>query len=148
MSPSKKPSEHWELITSWMVPLLFSPEQFPTLPQSILNELWSREDSSVSGSCSHVASSLHDWALTCICVHIQWFLEVFLSPCSDFHDRIGSIFNAELPEGLKVSEKSPETLNILILCPLHDGIFKVLEILVWNSSVTCRHLYIWWTLPL
>jgi len=29
----------------------------------ILKELWSRENSSVSGSCSHTASSLHDGAL-------------------------------------------------------------------------------------
>jgi len=61
-----------------LVPLLFSledtasilihlpTEQFPTLPQSILNELWSREDGRVSGSCSHMASSLHDRALTCM----------------------------------------------------------------------------------
>ena len=42
-------------------------EQFPTLPQLILNALWSREYSSISASCSHVASSLHDRALTCIC---------------------------------------------------------------------------------
>ena len=32
-----------------------------------LNELWSREDGSVSGSWSRVASSLPDGALTCIC---------------------------------------------------------------------------------
>jgi len=69
-----------------MVPLLFSladvmamipkelqilprltTEQFSTLPQSIFDELWSREDGSVSGSCSQVASSLHDGALHCIC---------------------------------------------------------------------------------
>ena len=41
-------------------------EQFSPLSQFILNELWSRDDGSVSGSRSHVASSLHDRALTCI----------------------------------------------------------------------------------
>ena len=35
------------------------------------------------------------------CVHRQWFLEVLLSPCSDFHDRI-SAANAVLPEALKI----------------------------------------------
>jgi len=29
------------------------------------------------------------------CVHRRWILEVFLSPCSDFHDRIIFVFNAE-----------------------------------------------------
>ena len=48
----------FELITSWMVPLLFSledaesmiltTEQFPTLLQSILNEIWSRKHGTVS----------------------------------------------------------------------------------------------------
>ena len=36
------------------------------------------------------------------CVHRQWFSEVFLSPCSDFHYRITSIFNAVPFEGLKI----------------------------------------------
>lgn len=39
--------------------------EFSTLPQSILNEFWPREDRSVSGSCSHT-TSLHDRALNCI----------------------------------------------------------------------------------
>jgi len=34
------------------------------------------------------------------------------SPCSDFQDRIRSVFNEELPEGLKVTEMSPDSLNI------------------------------------
>jgi len=58
-----------------MVPLLFSPgehpkgchiliylttEPFSTLPQSLLNEFQAREDGSISGSCLHMASSLHE----------------------------------------------------------------------------------------
>ncbi|KAF3690319.1 hypothetical protein EXN66_Car005991 [Channa argus] len=42
-------------------------EQFSILPQTILNELWPREHSSISGSYSHMASSLHDPASTNIC---------------------------------------------------------------------------------
>jgi len=64
-----------------MVPLLFSPEdvasmicagnnltteQISTLPQSIPNELWPIEKGAVAGSCSHMTSSLHYRALTCI----------------------------------------------------------------------------------
>lgn len=46
---------------------------FSTLPLYILNKLWPRGDSSVSGSCSQRASSLHDRALTCMvkCVYIS-----------------------------------------------------------------------------
>lgn len=40
--------------------------EFSTLLQSILNELWPREDASVSGSHSHMASSLHARGLTCV----------------------------------------------------------------------------------
>lgn len=68
-----------------------------------LNELWPTEDSaSVYGSCSFMSSSLHDRALTRICVHRQWFLEAFLIPCIGFHDRIRPVFNAVLPDGLKI----------------------------------------------
>ena len=42
-------------------------EQFSTLPQSILNELWASEDVGISGSCRHIASSLHHSSLTYIC---------------------------------------------------------------------------------
>jgi len=40
---------------------------------------------------------------TVTCVHRQWFLEVILSPCRDFHDRIMSVLNAVLPEGPKIA---------------------------------------------
>ena len=39
-------------------------EQFSILLQTIFDELWAREDGSISGSCSHMASSLSDAALT------------------------------------------------------------------------------------
>lgn len=35
------------------------------------------------------------------CVHRQWFMKVFFSPCIDFHYRNVSVFNAALPEGPK-----------------------------------------------
>ena len=55
-------------------------------------------------------------------------MEVFLSPCSDFQDRIRSVFNAELPEDLKVTDKSPKSLNtLMLLCSVDDGIFKVVQ---------------------
>lgn len=68
------------MTTGWMVSLLFSlddaaefqmfifliTEQFSTLLQFILNESWSREDSFMSGSCSHMAPVLHDRALISI----------------------------------------------------------------------------------
>ena len=51
---------------------------------------------------------------------------MFLSPGRDFQDRIRSVSNAELPEGLKVTEMSPDPLNLsMILCSVDDGIFKV-----------------------
>lgn len=65
---------------------------------SNLSALWPREDGRVSGEYSHMASSMHDRTLTCICGlnSKKLFREVFLSPCS-FHDRIvgiWGIFNA------------------------------------------------------
>jgi len=34
----------------------------------------------------------------------QYYLEVFLSPCSDFHDIIMPVFNAVPPQGLKIRD--------------------------------------------
>ena len=42
-------------------------EQFSVLPHTILVELFTQRRSVVSKSCSLMASSLHDTALTCIC---------------------------------------------------------------------------------
>ena len=106
---------------------------------------------------------------TVSCVHRQWFLEVFLSPCSDFQDRIVSVFNAELPEGLKVAgilywfsalSLVKMSLNLTkVLGTVNGGIFKVWGTLLWNCSTislafffsdcwTSAHLYLWETLPL
>lgn len=45
---------------------------------------------------SRIASSLYDAFEDCMvnCVHGQWFLEIIVSLCSDFHDSIRPVFNA------------------------------------------------------
>lgn len=73
---------NWALTTSQMVQFLLSPEDVASMLSKknsilrivwqnsfyfILNELWSRDDSSVSGLCSSMTSSQHDKALTCTC---------------------------------------------------------------------------------
>uniref|UniRef100_A0A3Q3FSD5 SH3 and multiple ankyrin repeat domains 1 n=1 Tax=Kryptolebias marmoratus TaxID=37003 RepID=A0A3Q3FSD5_KRYMA len=77
-------------------------EQFSSLPQFILNELWFREGSSVYGWCSHLASSLLDRDLTSICgcqgeLCLQTIIcgNVPLSPCSDAQNRIRPVFNPD-----------------------------------------------------
>lgn len=85
--------------------LIWSQNSFSLcLTLSILNVFWPREDCSVS--------SLHDWALTCVsgwfgelCSQ-EWFVEVFLTSCSDFHDRIMSVFNAVPPEAWRSEASS------------------------------------------
>ena len=142
------------------VPPLFNPENVHDFRKEsdhrfspFLNEFWSREDGSVSGSCSHVASSLHDGALTCFCGcygELWWFLEALLSPCSDFQHRITSVFNAELPEGTDLQLCSfhtvvtPYSLNLLkILSPVDEGIFSL-----HNFSLRNVILFLWGTLGL
>lgn len=51
------------------------------------------------------ASGFFFAALTCICgrVHRQWFMEVFLSLCTDFHDTLAPVFNAVLREGPRIN---------------------------------------------
>ena len=120
-------------MTSWMVPLLLSledefqilihltTEQFSSLIQSILNELWSRENSTVSGSCSHVASSLHDGALTCICGgYAELCSQTVISgsvpePMQWFNDRITSVFKADLPEGPKITDIQDWTSSVSLV---------------------------------
>lgn len=74
-----------EMITGWMVPLLFSPEdmasisteQFSTQLKSILNEHWPKEDICISRSCRKLRQQM------------AWFTIISGSvpePCSDFHD--------------------------------------------------------------
>lgn len=52
----------------------------------------------------------------------QGFVEVFLSPCSNFHDRIIPVFDAVLPEGLTITGfLSLDSQNLLmILCTVAD----------------------------
>jgi len=65
--------------------------------------------------------------VTVNCVHRHWFLEVFLSPCSDFHNKFMPVFNSLLPKGPKttwihywfwvvffLTEMSPHSLNHFI----------------------------------
>lgn len=60
--------------------------------------------------------------------HRQWFLEVFLSPCSDFHDRIVPVFNAVF------YKKSTDSLNLFVTsCTADDEIFKVFIIFCWGT---------------
>ena len=97
-----------------------------------------------------MASSLPDRALTYTCgrhveptVHRQCFHEAFLSPRSNFYDRIMSDFNAVLPEGPKIipllTEMSPDSLNLLIMifCTVVDGIYlKTAEALPVSASLS------------
>lgn len=89
---------------------------------------------------------------------------VFLSPCSDFHDRIMPVFHATPPEGIKirviqyrflalslVSEFSPDFLKLLIrLCTVDDPQFvfvvflqigKSLPSLLLKSSTSLRFCF-------
>ena len=85
-----------------VVPLVhLTTEQFSILPQTILDEVWPREDSSVSGLCSHLASSLHGTAM--------WIANrsVFQT-VSDVPKRIISVFKAMPPEGPKIMWRRPQ----------------------------------------
>lgn len=115
------------LTTNWMVPLLFSlddaaafqmsifliTEQFSILPQFILNESRSRENSCMSGSCSHMAPVLHDRAVISI---YGWDSEV----CSQSFLRW--------------------SLLLMISCTVDDEIFLTILCweLSWNCSTICR----------
>lgn len=69
-------------------------EQFSTLPQSSLNELWTREDGSVSGSCLPLCMN------KCINLHLQM---TQLPVLTDSGFRIMPIFNAVLSVGLQIT---------------------------------------------
>ena len=130
-----------DLITSWKIPLLFSlenaatmiskqnfrfpihltTEQFSTLPPSILNELWFREDSSVSGSCSHMAPSLHDRALTWIC---GWHGELWSQ----------TMISGRVPEPVQCF---PGQNHVCFYCSAASGFMESLD-----SITFCR----WWNI--
>ena len=84
-------------------------EKFSILPQTILDELCLREDSSVSGSSSHTASSLDDTDLTCICVlHNELCSQTEISgsvtePMQRCPVENHVCFNVESPEGSKIT---------------------------------------------
>lgn len=123
-------------ITSRMVPLplpkifkhfLFVwPQTFSTLLQSISN-------GSYTASCWCDRASALFMDDTVNCVHGQWFLKVFLSPCSDFHDRHHVCFNAVLPEGPEVRR-----LGFSALLLVHTDFSRFSE--YFNDIVDCR----WW----
>ena len=87
-------------------------------------------------------------------VHWQWFLEVFLSPGSDFHDKITPIFNAVLPEGSKIMGKKycymhrfSKFLGYTIHSRWWNNCNKVFTILHWetlfsNCSTICWCFFI------
>ncbi len=84
-------------------------EQFSTLPQSILNEPWPRENACASGSCLDMASFLTYRVLAGndewhggLCSQ-QCFLEVFLSPCCDFHYSSIPVCDAVPSKGPKIT---------------------------------------------
>jgi len=59
------------------------------------------------------------------CPHRQLFLEVFLSLCSDFHNRIKSVFKAVLPKGLAHKHFftfSEPFFNDIMYHRLHSGV--------------------------
>ncbi len=123
-------------------------EQFSTLPQSILNEPWPRENACASRSCLDMASFLTYRVLagtangTVDCVHRQCFLEVFLSPCCDFHYSSIPVCDAVPSKGPKITgiqygfpaltlrtEIVPDSLNLwMILCTVDDDNFKLFAI--------------------
>lgn len=113
---------------------------FYASPQFILNE--PKEDSSVSGSCSHVASSLHERALTCLCgQHSELCSQTVISgsvsePRKWFPWQNVLVFNPVLSKGSWTSstdiwpsrraDVSPDSLNhLMLLCPVNGEIFKV-----------------------
>jgi len=107
--PSKIQALNWELITSWMVPLLFSLEDGASLISKNIANLNPCDHRTVFHFVSvhfNLALVQRRWQCSWIMftfgffftwkpafvdwhgVHRQSFLEVFLSPCSDFQDRI------------------------------------------------------------
>lgn len=102
-------------------------EQFSALTQSILNERWPEEDSSVSGSCSHTTSSLHHrssnlnlWIANMHAVISMTESCLFSMQCClkgpKHHRHLVLIFSFVL-----CAEISPNSLNLLIIsCSVHN----------------------------
>lgn len=91
--------------------------------------------SCISGSCSHMAYSFYHRALTGVCVNCvyrHWFLKVFLSLCSDFHDRIMTAFKLVLSEHLKLTF----SLLIFTLDSCIQGFLQISKLL--DNMIYCR----------
>ncbi len=81
------------------------------------------------------------------CVHRQCFLEVFLSPCCDFHYSSIPVCVAVPSKGPKITgiqygfpawplrtEIVPDSLNLwMILCTVDDDNFKLFAIFLWET---------------
>ncbi len=81
------------------------------------------------------------------CVHRQCFLEVFLSPCCDFHYSSIPVCDAVPSKGPKIRASSmvfrpwplrteivPDSLNLwMILCTVDDDNFKLFAIFLWET---------------
>jgi len=105
-----------------------------------LYELWSREDGRVPGSCSHVASSLPDGALTCMTM-IPGSVP---GPRQGFPGQNQVCFQCRLPEGPRdVSRWICWWFYVLVMM---EGFSEAAPQLV--DTVYCRLLKLWETLPL
>ncbi len=81
------------------------------------------------------------------CVHRQCFLEVFLSPCCDFHYSSIPVCDAVPSKGPKITgiqygfpaltlrtEIVPDSLNLwMILCTVDNDNFKLFAIFLWET---------------
>lgn len=85
---------------------LFLPDHRYVFYFASLHFKWPREDASFSGSCPRGFLFAFVWW--------QWFLEVVLSTCSDFHERIVPVFNPVPSEILKLTV----LIFSLVTCPL------------------------------
>ena len=88
-----------------MVPLLFRLEDVVSmmLPKKNIRFLFFLQKSLVYTLCMSTLAQSVFVDGTVSCVDRKWFLEVFLNPCSDFHDRIMPVFNAVPPDGLNIT---------------------------------------------
>ena len=148
------------LITSWMLSLLFSQQDTVSIVSKEdfkLGFIWRQnsfpfymtfgpEKMAVLLDCVHMRLFLCTTQvylafvnLMANCVHRQWFLEVYLSPCRDVHTRNISVINAVPPEGLKITcihfwlEPCPLHTNTPPGSLSHDGILKIFAILPWET---------------
>lgn len=108
------PKTIWKGLTS---------EQFPTLLQSILNELWSREEGRVCASCS-LASSLQTHTYTKICVHIT-MISVLVIVWNCHTHSLYAVTESNTKHGLHYS--------FSVFTPMHT-IFRAIEL----------QLLLWW----